>query len=516
MSRHGLLCVVAAGALALAPAAGANPGDMEISASADDGITLVVRDTDIREVFEMVARDRSLNIAMSNDIDGEVSISLFNVQPDEIIHAIAHAAGYAVENRGGTYVIVNYDELGKDTANGAIEVRTYKTQYTPAEKVRQILDKHLSRHGEVTALPESRIIVVEDKPEFLDRIERILEEIDQQPKQILLEAKLLEVALTQNDTLGIDWSRVSSIGDSTLNVGVRGLATGASPGLFFNVLNENLEGAIEALTDAGRVRALATPRLMTMENQEAEVLVGDRLGYRVTTTINQVTTESVEFVESGVILRFVPSVDRQGRVLLQIHPEVSTGTITDGVPSVTTTELTTQLLAEDGERIFIGGLIRNSASEGRRGVPLLSQIPVFGLLFARSEWSHRSTETIVIVKPTVHTARARGPVDREQKKRLDTFEPVLEKQRLEKQDNLDQPWRRAVEPQEKRKSKPRMSRRCGRRIGSSLCRTRVPHHARAAARETPAVSSMPEAAASTSARERPLATPGPAAPAASP
>ena len=423
------------------------PGDdrVEITREGDEGITLIVRDAEVREVFEMLSRTENVGIALSDQIEGRVSISLFDVEVEEAIAAVAHAAGYGVDRRGGAFVIIEFDDVGQDVAGGATKVRSFKIQYSDPDKVREILEKHLSRHGQITALEMRRMVVVEDLPQFLDRIARILEEIDRQPRQILLEAKVLEIQLNKDDTLGVDWSRITSLNGAEINVGVRGLTSATAPGLFFNLMSDNLEGTIEALTEEGRVRALATPRLLTMENEEAEVLVGSRLGYRVTTTINQVTTESVEFIESGVILRFTPSVDRQGRVLLEIHPEVSTGVIADGVPNQTTTEVTTQLLAENGERIFIGGLIRDNASEARRGVPLLSKIPVLGLLFARNVWSYQSTETVVIVKPTVQPTAGPLAVDPGMRQ-LDRYEPVLDRHRGDVENNLDQPWRRGTDP----------------------------------------------------------------------
>lgn len=412
-----------------------------------DGITLVVRDTEIREVFEMLSRTEGLSIALGDEISGKVSISLFDVTPQEAVYAIAQAAGYAVDRRQGTYLIVDFESVGQDSANGTTAVRSFKVQYSDVDNIRLILEKHLSRYGKITALPDRRLVVVEDLPEFLDRIDQILDEVDRQPQQVLLEAKVLEVTLTDNDTLGVDWSRVSSLNGSELNIGVRGLTSGTAPGLFFNLLSDNLEGAIEALTEQGRIRTLASPRLLAVDNQEAEVLVGERLGFRVTTTINQVTTESVEFIDSGVILRFTPSVDRQGRILLKIHPEVSTGSISGGIPSVKTTEVTTQLLTENGQRIFIGGLIRDSASESRRGIPFLSRIPFLGLLFSRSEWINRSTETIVIVRATLRNPGSAAPQDLKQNDRLQQFEPELDASRAAMENDLDlEPWNPQIAP----------------------------------------------------------------------
>ena len=121
----------------------------------------------------------------------------------------------------------------------------------------------------------------------------------------------------------------------------------------------------------------------------------------MTTTINQITTETIEFLQSGVILNVTAAVDRAGKVLLKIHPEVSNGTVQDGIPSQTTTEVTTQLLADDGQRIFIGGLLRTTDTVSRVGLPVLSQIPVLGALFSQNEERTVNTETVVLITPYI-------------------------------------------------------------------------------------------------------------------
>jgi len=92
------------------------------------------------------------------------------------------------------------------------------------------------------------------------------------------------------------------------------------PGLFYSLANKNLQLFLEAQATKNRVRTLSAPKLLAMENQEAKVVIGNSTGYLVTTTINQVTTQSVQFLESGVILRVTPSVDQLGRVMLKVHP----------------------------------------------------------------------------------------------------------------------------------------------------------------------------------------------------
>lgn len=216
----------------------------------------------------------------------------------------------------------------------------------------------------------------------------------------MIEAKILEIALDNSEVFGIDWSKIFSA-NGVSRGGTTGLAPRNISGLFFNLVNKNLEVFLSALSSKGRVHTLSTPKLLALENQEASTVIGDRVGYKVTTTINQVTTESIQFLETGVILKVTPSVDQQGRVMLRIHPEVSSASIAAGIPSKKSTEVTTQLLCEDGQSIFIGGLIKNTSGKRRSGVPLLGDLPGLGYLFSNVEETGGTTETVVVITPHI-------------------------------------------------------------------------------------------------------------------
>ncbi|MGF1613423.1 MAG: type II secretion system protein GspD [Gammaproteobacteria bacterium] len=366
----------------------------------DRRITLSVRDNAVQEVYEILSREGRVNILLGKGVEGTVSVNLFNVTLEEAIRAVAYASGYVVENRDRTYMILSREDAGKDLVDGNTVIRTVKVQYTDPEIASQLLTKHLSRYGKITTIAQRRLLVIEDLPDFIERAGRVLAEIDVPPQQLLIEAKILEIVLTSDDAFGIDWSRAFRALDGVGDFGTRGLNPGGA-GFFFRLLTPDLQVFLTALSEAGRVRTLSTPKLLVLENQEAEVVIGDRLGFKVTTTINQVTTESIEFIESGVILRVKAAVDRAGGVILWIHPEVSTGSVTDGIPSVKTTEVTTQLLATSGQAIFIGGLIKDQLAEKRAGVPLLKEVPLLGPVFSRKQQAAISTETVVIITPRI-------------------------------------------------------------------------------------------------------------------
>ncbi len=417
-----LLLAALAGAAALAQ----DPGKTVLPSIVTRGglLSLSFRDAPIQDVFEMLARGERVNIVLRKGVAGNVSLNLYDVSLAQAIQTVAEAGGYAVEQpRPREYVVMERAQAGLDAIHSGAQVRTYKVQYSNPKAVADILAKHLSSRGKITPLIERSMLVVEDLPESQDRIARLLREIDVAPKQIMIEAKILEITLDENESFGIDWNKIFNVGLGS-GIGTQGLASHGTPGLFFNLVNDKVTLYLSALNNKGRVHTLSTPRLLALENQEATVVIGDRIGYKVTTTINLVTSETVEFLETGVILRVTPSVDERGRIMMKIHPEVSSGSIADGIPSKKSTEVTTQLLAQDGETVLIGGLIKNSNSLRRTGVPGLGDTPVFGFLFANKDERVQSSETVVLITPHVIQQPA-GSVSASERDRVQKMERVF-------------------------------------------------------------------------------------------
>jgi type II secretory pathway component GspD/PulD (secretin) len=377
----------------------------------NDMVSMNFNDQPIQEVINALSRTHQVNIVLGKGVTGNISLNLYNVSLEQAIQSIADAAGFAVENRGGNYFIVDRKDVSQDAAYGLTAIKSFRVQYSDPKKVSEIVAKYLSRFGKMTLLEERKMIIVEDTPDFLGRVQRLLQEVDAEPKQILIEAKILEITLDNTESFGIDWSKIfSSSTDRDGNVisnavGTQGLANRGQGGLFFNFLNGNIQLYLNALSSKGRVHTLSTPKLLTLENQEANTKVGKNFGYVTTTTANNVTTSTVSYLETGVILKVTPSVDDQGRIMMKIHPEVSSGAVrrvgNNDIPDKNTTEVTTQMLANDGQPILIGGLIKNVTSRSRNGVPVLGDIPIFGNLFSSTDDVIATTETIVIITPYI-------------------------------------------------------------------------------------------------------------------
>ena len=362
------------------------------------------RDVPIAEVMDMLSRLARVNILLSKDVTGNVSFNLYDVSLDEAVRSIAAAAGYAVEIRADSYFVMSREEAQQYSNGGVTSTRAFDVQYADPAVVMSLLEPYLSGYGKISSLAERKILIVEDTLPFLDRVEALLQQIDRHPSQILIEARILEISLDDEESYGINWEHPFTSDDGDGSLGTRGLlsaGSSASRGFFFEVINADLTATLNLLSEQGRVRTLSTPQLLALENQEASVIIGDRQGFRVTTTINQVTTESIEFLESGVILRVTPWVDTEGRIMMDIHPEVSNGTIVDGIPSQTTTEVTTRLLVPSGRTVFIGGLMKRTLTERNQGFPGLKRVPVLRRLFSNNLKVGVNTETIVLITPHI-------------------------------------------------------------------------------------------------------------------
>ena len=216
-----------------------------------------------------------------------------------------------------------------------------------------------------------------------------------QPKQVLIEAKILEVELTDDMTLGVQWDKILGDGRIATRFGRAVLPEDGpvSPlpkegvGLFGNLItgagtSHQFALALDVLQDKTNVNILSTPKILAIHGKPARVQVGGQQGYRVTTISNGLAVESIEFIDTGTILDITPHIVDNENILLDVQPSIDAARIDEGgLPVVKTTTVRTSLLAKSGQTIFIGGLIQDSKARLREQVPLFGDIPILGLLF---------------------------------------------------------------------------------------------------------------------------------------
>ncbi|MDR3509247.1 MAG: type II secretion system secretin GspD [Caulobacteraceae bacterium] len=240
------------------------------------------------------------------------------------------------------------------------------------------------------------------------QIQRILEEIDHAPGQVLIEASILEVTLTDQLSTGVDWSTLAAGGRLTIGAINNGGSTVAAsyPGLAITYLDKNIKAAISALGEQTAVEVVSAPKIVALDNHVAKLEVGDQVPIVIqssqsTTTNTAAIINSVDYRSTGIILDVTPRISGDDRIFLDISQEVSSvsQTTTSGIdsPTIQQRKLSTSLILENGGVIALGGLISTDRSKSNTGIPFLMNAPFIGRAFKKDTQKGNRTELIVLI-----------------------------------------------------------------------------------------------------------------------
>ena len=271
----------------------------------------------------------------------------------------------------------------------------------------------------ITSDDQNNAVIVFSAPREYSVIEDALRKLDIPPVQVLIEAAITEVSLNDNLRYGVQWQLGSGGDRVSLTEGKTSSPTRIFPGFSYLFTNgTDIKATLNALNEVTDINVVSAPKLMVLNNQTAVLQVGDEVPVVTASAVSTQTPDapivnSVEYRETGVILKVTPRVNGSGSVLLDISQEVSdvaeTGTSTINSPTIQQRKIATTVVAQDGQTIALGGLIREVKTRGRDGVPLLSQIPVVGALFGNHTNTVKRTELLVLLTLRV----VRSPVDAE-------------------------------------------------------------------------------------------------------
>lgn len=461
---------------------------------------VAAQQTPAREFFAGLVAGTAYNVMLHPELSGDISLSLKNTSVAEVVELVHSMYGYDYRRLGNTFEIrpagmqsrvfpVNYLNLSR---HGLSQTRVSSGQVSEAgtgdddektatdsgRKAQAVSGSRIDTEStadlwkeleyalrtlvgnengrRVVVQPQSSVVIVRAMPDELREVEGFLATMQGNlQRQVLLEAKILEVELSDGFQSGINWAAIgkpssnksivigqtgggtifggsgqSEIAGNTglLNPGssiqslVEGTATSAFGGVFSASLNFNDFAAfIELLETQGNVQVLSSPRISTVNNQKAVIKVGTDEFFVTdisSTTVTGTTTTTTPDVTltpffSGIALDVTPQIDAGGRVTLHIHPTVSE--VTDQQKTITISDREQQLplafssvresdsiiSAQSGQVVVIGGLMKNQTTSKKASVPLLGRIPYLGTLFSHNQAVSRKSELVILVRPVV-------------------------------------------------------------------------------------------------------------------
>lgn len=427
--------------------------------------------------FNALANQHGVSIATHPDVSGTISLNLRQATLADTMTAISQLYGYGIEHKNGVYQVypngvrtrtfnVNYlmlsrqgqsqtaisgsnlsntDSEGSSSSSSTNDATRISTESTNDFWVD--LESALSRligskdDRVVVTNPQAGLVSVRANPSELALVDDFLSQAERQLKrQVILEARIVEVELNDGYEQGIDWQNLSrgTSTDSTPSANASSNADYLNPisaltnlgGSFlaftdnlYTFTDGNFSAVLRLLSTQGEVNTLSNPRVTTSNNQKAVIKVGTdeyfvtNFTLETTTSSNGNTQQSPDIelkpFFSGISLDVTPQISEDNNVLLHIHPTVSE--VTDGEKRIdfgdgevvlplarsTVRESDTIVEARSGEMIIIGGLMQEKQREMSSGVPVLSRIPVLGNLFKNRSVSTLKSELVIMLRPVV-------------------------------------------------------------------------------------------------------------------
>jgi len=378
---------------------------------ADGRLSLAVREVPLNRVLMMLAQQQRLSIVCPDNITTSISVNLEDVTLEDALTAIVSPAGCAWTASRGIIFVTNVQSSSKLPAEvQGRDVRVFHLDYASATDIDLAIKGMLSPVGQsfttVSKTNDSRktqeMVVVQDLPDNLHTIGRYIDQVDRPPRQVLIEAHILDVKLAASSKCGVNFNWLLYALGKDVKIDIKGFADAkATQAFFFSFDGSHFDALLEALRTQTDAKTLASPKVLAVNGQEARIQVGRQLGYRVTTTTETSTMENVNFLDVGVILRVTPQIARDGQILMKVKPEVSDGEVIDDLPRSQTTEVETIVMLPDGRGMVIGGLIKDVHKEEQQKVPFLGDLWVIGRLFQRRTLEKERHEIIIVLLPRI-------------------------------------------------------------------------------------------------------------------
>ena len=400
----------------------------------------------LSEVFDLLLNEKNLSYEFSNNV---LKISSLQTKIFKIDYITSIREGTAITKAS---VDASPSEVGSssssDTSSNDIKnennlIRTTE-KFDFWEKLDAELKAILNNSSEHITAPDpiinqnAGLITVTATPSQLKRVEKYIAEMQRRlKKQVIIDVSIIAVDLNNEYKQGVDWSKFelgfnSYIGNSAANASSgaswtnKGNSLSDGFGRTLNIaanLNFSLDGMINFLETNGKTKVVSSPKVTTLNNQQALISVGDNINYRVmeetdngsnNNNNNRLTTTYKQYsVFIGILLNLLPEVSDNNKIMLRINPSLSSfkyaeddtrgqnTSIREIAPDTVQKKLSTVVQVNSGDTIILGGLIGQTKDKQNTAVPLLADIPLIGSVFKSTRDGVRTTELIFVITPRV-------------------------------------------------------------------------------------------------------------------
>jgi type IV pilus assembly protein PilQ len=392
-------------------------------------ISLVFDDANIRNILQLIAEVSDLNLIAGDEVKGTITLRLIDVPWDQALNLIMDIKGLGMLRDGNVARILPKEQIRKMREEEFTSARTLEkledlvtevmvVNYSNVEEVSKRSKEYLTERGKIIADLRNKKLIVTDIPSVVAKIKNLVALVDTPERQVLIEARIVEASSTFSRDLGVNWhftydnnptgntsTATETTGGGAFVLDPSTITSGFASALTFGRLgidNVILDLRLSALEQSNQGRIISTPRVTTLNGQEAVISQGTEIPY--STTSDEGT--KIEFKKAELSLKVKPEINPDGSIFMEIVARndargtvVPTGT--GNAVAIDTKSAETKVLLHDGETTVIGGIFIEDKSDSDSGVPWLKNIPVLGYLFKSRSVSEERRELLIFITPRI-------------------------------------------------------------------------------------------------------------------
>jgi len=379
---------------------------------------LQFQSADIRSVLTFLADYGGVNVVVSPEVSGTVTIKLSNVMWRTAMDIIGRTYDLAIVDEESGYIrVLPAETYRKEVTEqekhklekrqlAELETKIVKISNSTSDDVVKAVQSLLTDRGQATSDVRSNSIIIQEVPGNMLRVLEYIAELDKPAKQIKISAQLLEIFSNDLEELGIHWTAEGTyttesgreypqkgevIADRSTDVVGRYRVTALQHGW-------SVDAYIEAIVNNGKGKILAHPEITTVDNKEARIQMGQKIPVK---QFDQSGNVVIKFEEVGTILKVTPHITAENQILMHLRPERSTYQFDPNGVIINTNNAETNVIVANGQTAVIGGLTTEDEVESEVGVPILKDIPLLGMLFKFSNKRTESRDLVIFVTPTI-------------------------------------------------------------------------------------------------------------------
>ncbi len=377
--------------------------------------------------MQLIADFTDMNLVVSDSVQGHITLRLQDVPWDQALALVLQTKGLAKQRVGNVLLVAPADEMAirkhkemeaqkQLLALAPLRRELIQVNYAKASQIAALFQSVASvqndERGSVTVDDRTNSIIAYQTQKQLDELRRIVAQLDIPVRQVMIEARIVEVNVDYSKNLGVRWGGSASTGsgnwtvagkDGTgslfVDLGVTAATSGVGVGFFSN--HAILDLQLSAMEKTGNGEVVSQPKVVTSDKETAKILKGAEIPYQEASSSGSTSTS---FKEAALALEVTPQITPDNRIVMDVRvtkDEADFANALNGVPPIKKNEVNANVLVANGETLVIGGVFSNTQAKAVDKVPVLGNLPFLGRAFRRNYVQDQKSELLVFITPRI-------------------------------------------------------------------------------------------------------------------